>query len=312
MAVKYTTTELVASIKRRGNLPNAQQLFTDDALITLASEEMLINIVPLLMNVREEFFVTYSDFSVSKTDIGFVELDIPYDAIGAKVREVCYVHNNSLIPIPQWGLDQTISNSRMDYQKSNGYSIRGNKIIINTGYMPDSTGTVRVYYFSRPLELISQSQSGKITSINTITNELTLSFLPNTWVVGDTVNIVGSAQPFETKVKSVAITASSFPLLTVASLTGISVGDYVSLEGYSPIIQLPVEAQKVLAQATVVKCLESLNDAQGLQAAEAKLRQNKEDLINMISIRVEGASQKIVSSGGILGNSRAMTGRRFF
>jgi hypothetical protein len=298
MAVSYTTTQLIASIKRRASMPTSQQLFTDQAFIDLATDEMESNIVPMIMSVREEYFVKEIDYTITASQIAYA---IPPRAIGMKLRDVVLVTNPntpqySISSLPRLNLEDISNDVGSPYITPVGFYLKNNDVILYP--TPANTGTyLRLYYLERPLTLCTTSNAGQITSINTGTNEVTLSFVPNDWVVGDTINAVSSVPGFQTTVVSAEITALSDPTVTLDSVDDLSVGDWISLEGFSPIPQIPVEAQIVLAQATAVKCLEALGDREGMAAAERKLEQNKHDMLTMLNPRVDGAIQKVTNAG---------------
>jgi hypothetical protein len=308
---KYTTEELVKAIKRRSTSPSSQQLFKAEDYVDFANDELETNIVPLIMSVREEYFVGSIDVVVTPNLTTPFEFDIPADAIGQKLREICVVDtsNGNLTSIPRLAPEQA-SGSAFEIVASNGFIVRANKIVL---YPAQSYAgqTLRVFYFKRPLTLVPLSKGAKITQVNTITNEIVVDKLPNTWIVGDTLTIVRSVQPFQTVVESVEITVLSSPTITLTSVSGIQVGDYVALEGYSCIPQVPVEAHKVLAQATAVKVLEALGDFEGMAAAEKKLNQNKEDMLKMINPRVDGAVKRITSNGNGLWDWNRATRRPY-
>jgi len=312
--IDYTTTSLVAAIKRRGSIPTAQQLFTDTDFIDLANDELGSNILPLIIKTREEYFVSYTDYNVGDYMVdGQVKINIPYNAIGGKLRDVCFVTNSSsnpvLISLPRLSLED-ISAGYIDFAKPSGFYIQGNYIILYPNTV--NQGTVRLYYLKRPSKLVSTSEAGYITGINTGTNEVTLSFVPNDWTTADTVDIIQPIQPFSIMKTALSISAISSPTITLSSVEGLSVGDWVCLEGESTIPQIPIEAHLTLAQATVVKCLEAMGDREGMQAAEAKLKQNKEDFLSLINPRVDGAPKKVTNSGnGIADWSRAINRRSY-
>lgn len=281
-------------------MPTNQQLFTPDDFINIANDEMETVIVPLLMSVREEYFLHYVDLTATPQSSGPIEIEIPADAVGMKIRDILWVDpsTGALSDIPRLTLEQ-LSGMSYDFINVSGFTLQGNKILLYPG-TNQSTGMVRMYYIRRPLQLCSTSNAGQVITINTMTNELTLSFVPNSWAVGDEVSIVGSAQPFATRVNALEVTAISSPTITVTSVEGVEVGDWVALTGFSPIPQIPIEAHKVLAQAACVKCLEAMGDREGMQVAEAKLQQNTEAMLKMINPRVDGSVKKVTTaSNGI-------------
>lgn len=311
MAVSYTTTELLNAIRRRGSIPNSQELFSPSDLIDLATDEMETLIVPQIMSVREEYFVTYKDVAVANSSEP-VYIPIPFDAIGQKLRDVVWVNNNqTLTSIPRYELEQASGTVYIDTNnRTNGFMVQGNDIVLFPS--TSGSGTIRLYYFKRPLVLTATTNCGQITAIDTDTNEVTLSFLPSQWTTGNDLNVINQYQPFETKVTSVAITGISFSTVTVASTDDMSVGDWVALEGYSPIPQLPVEAHKVLAQATVVKCMEAMGDNDGMKASSQKLMQDMENMFKLIAPRVDGAPTKITNAGNGIFDRNQQSGYGYY
>jgi hypothetical protein len=294
---KYTTEELVKAIKRRSTSPSSQQLFKTEDYVDFANDELETNIVPLIMSVREEYFVGYTDIQVPSTNSTPFEFDIPSDAIGQKLREICVVEpsTGNLTSIPRLAPEQ-VYGSAFEIAAAIGFIVRANKIVLYPA-QSYSGKTLRVFYFKRPLTLVPLSKGAKVTQVNTITNQIVVDKVPSSWTVGNKITVVRSKQPFSTIIDSVEITTLSAPTIGLTSVTGIQIGDYIALEGFSCIPQIPVEAHKVLAQATAVKVLEALGDFDGMMAAEKKLDQNKSDMLKMISPRIDGAIKRITSSG---------------
>jgi hypothetical protein len=294
---RYTTEELVKAIKRRSTSPTSQQLFKVEDYVDFANDEMETNIIPLIMSVREEYFVGFKDVVVPANLSTPFEFEIPADAIGQKLRELCIVDPNdgSLTSIPRIAPEQ-VSGSNLETTTVSGFIVRANKVVL---YPARSYAgrTLRVFYFKRPLTLVPLNKAAKITQVNTNNNQIVLDGVPSTWAVGNKLSVVRGSQPFQTVIESVEITAISSPTLTLTTVSGIQVGDYVALEGFSCIPQIPVEAHKVLAQATAVKVLEALGDFEGMAAAERKLNQNKEDMLKLISPRVDSSVKRVTSNG---------------
>jgi hypothetical protein len=70
--------------------------------------------------------------------------------------------------------------------------------------------------------------------------------------------------------------------------------DTIALPEQSAVPQIPVELHALLAQRVTMRCLESLGDVQGLQAAAAKLADMEQKTGAIIDNRVESAPIKIV------------------
>jgi hypothetical protein len=139
-----------------------------------------------------------------------------------------------------------------------------------------------------------------VTAVDSLTNTVTLDNLPTDWVVGSRVNSVSSEPNFQTTCELATVTNVSSPSVILDTVDGITVGDYLSAEGFSAIPQVPVEAHAYLAQLTAIKCLEGLGDREGMVAAQEKAELLKENLLVMISQRVDGSVKKVINpSGGL-------------
>ena len=105
------------------------------------------------------------------------------------------------------------------------------------------------------------------------------------------------------------VTSVSSPTIFVDTVTGLSVGDYISLEGYSAIPQIPLEAHAYLAQLTAVKCLETVADRPGMEAAQAKANELRQNMLTITTQRVDGSLKKIINPNGGLRVGSGIGGR---
>jgi hypothetical protein len=295
---QYATEQLIENVKRRCAVPTSQLTYSDEDFTLLASDELQGQVVPLLMSCREEYFVEFVDIAVEGN-----EVDIPSDAVGEKLRSVCFVQQSSplwLINIPRIDLDVVAGVGFANYATLAGFYVQGNKLILYpSNSVPQST-VIRLYYYKRTLVLADPSNYGQVIAVNSGTNTITLSFLPTTWAAGTIVNSVASISPFKITNSSMTVTGASSPSIIVDNVTDVAVGDYISEEGFSAIPQVPVEAHAYLAQLTAIKCLEGLGDRAGMQAAQEKAGMLEKALLVMVSQRVDGSVKKVMApSGGL-------------
>ena len=81
----FTSTGLIAQIKRRALIPTSQNLFTDSDLIAMLNEELQNRVIPYILSVREDYFLTYDEYTQNGST---TEIDIPTNAIGNKINQV--------------------------------------------------------------------------------------------------------------------------------------------------------------------------------------------------------------------------------
>lgn len=288
---QYSMTEMIASIKRRATVPTSQLTFKDLDFTALCNDELQGEVIPLLMSTREEYFVEFVDVALANN-----EIEIPENAVGLKLRSVSYKQSGSdlnLVNLPRLDLD-TVTNQNLNPFKS-GFFVQGNKLIIYPSNSIPSGSIIRLYYYKRTLVLTEPNNFGQVVSIDTNTNTIQLTRVPSSWTTSTKLNSISQDSPFNITNEEISITSVSSPSIIVDSLDGISVGDYISEQGYSAIPQVPVEVHQYLAQLTAVKCLEAQGDVQGMKVAQAKADSLKEKILIMVSNRVDGSPKKIIN-----------------
>ena len=80
-----TTTEFLASVKRRISMPAQQSLLDDDDILSLGDECLTAYVVPMLVSIRQDYFVYVQDTPLVS---GQSNYDIPYRALGRSLRDL--------------------------------------------------------------------------------------------------------------------------------------------------------------------------------------------------------------------------------
>ncbi len=299
MLPQYTTTQLIANIKRRCTVPSSQLTFTNQDFVDLANDELQGEVVPLLMSTREEYFVDFVDVATPSNK----QIPIPEATTASKVRSVCYVQQGSplvLINLPRIDLDVVAGVGFNNWNTLAGFYIQNNDLVLYPNNSVPQGQLIRIYYYKRTLALANPDNFGRVVSVDTMNNSFVLDQMSFDWVAGVQLNSIKSSPGFEATASDMTITTVSSPTIFVDDVTGVSVGDYVSDIGHSAIPQIPIEAHAYLAQLTAAKCLESLGDTEGMQSALAKAEQLKKGMMTLLSQRVDGSVKKVVNpSGGL-------------
>lgn len=296
---QYSTEQLIDSIKRRCSVPTSQLTYTDEDFVLLANDELQGEVVPLIMSTRDEYFVDYIDVNTDSSGI----IPIPSQAVGAKLRTVAYVQQTSpllLINLPLLNLDVVagVGANFVNGLTFTGFYIQDNNICLHPNNSVPTGTQIRIYFYRRSLVLAEPSQYGQIVSIDPDTNTVVLDKLPNEWEVGDKINAVSQDPNFKITLDESEITTISSPSIVLTTIEGLSVGDYISLQGYSAIPQIPVEAHAYLAQLTAAKALEGLGDRDGMATALKKAESLKDNLLIMTSQRIDGSPKKVINPNG--------------
>ena len=304
MSVTYTVDDLVTHIKNKAAVPSTLgKGLTLEDILRYMNDEMRYFIIPLLTSIREEFFVTYSDTLIGTSST----FAIPSDALGNKLRDVLRIDPNgnkfSIARIEPEDLprfNQSSNYIRGFYIENNNIKILGN---LNT------TDTLRLTYFKRPNDLVLYSGTSayncaKIATVGAggaITTSLTI---PSTFTTSASYDIIKATPLFDLLQENITASVASGTNMTLSSTTGASVGDYVCLAGESCIPQIPVECYALLGERVVMKICQSLGDKENYAIAKQEADDIKEQLLQLLSDRVEGENRKIINTDNLAWRTR--------
>lgn len=302
MANPYTATAQIASAKRRGWIPDATGLTTED-LLGLFNEEQRVYVTALLKSVREEYLVREADHDVPLV-AGQSQYRLPSRCIGGALRSValldpqgCAVPITRVEPENDWRYPGTGSPV--------AFKLRGGAVqVLPT---PSGGGTLRLGYLQRLSTVVSLEECGEITAIDTGTGEVTFNAVdevPTDFVVTAAYDFVRGGPGFETLAIDQTPTDVTANVATFATLPAeLAVGDFLALAGETPIPQVPVECHYLLAQRVVVKILEA-TDSPRAKAARETLEGSdgkggmRGDVMALLSPRVTASSRVIVNPNG--------------
>jgi len=309
MAIDYTSDELIADVKQRASVPTTQNLFDESKFVRFLSNKMHSNLVPLIMAVREDYFVTQSDQDITAASSVANKYPIPSRAIGMKLRDVVLVADTGEEEsLPRITYKDKALPGFTDFQRLWGFYIEGNNIRLHQAESFASQ-TLRFYWYRRPNRIVKKSLAGQITGI--VGNIVSLDNAPTTWDTTTLFDVIDGQPGFQSRGDDQTITLKSGFDLTFTSVpTGTVVGDWVAEAGESPIPQIPWELFPLLAQTGVIKVLEALKDVQGIQMAMADYGKMSEDARKMLSPRVDDEAQKAVSRKGVWRTGGARNWRR--
>lgn len=297
MAIDFTTTELIASVKRRASIPTSQALMLPADFVAFLSEEMHSVLIPAIHAVREEYFVTSKDDVLVADQAAYA---IPTRAVGNMLRDVVLVDSGgSEIELPR--LDPEFlkqENSFTDPDHAGFYLKDASVILVPTPVNVNGL-SLRQKYERRPNNLCQKSAAVKITAINTVTKVVTVTNMPTAFTASLTYDVINGNPPFNTIADDQVVTLiAGFDMTFSALPTGLAVGQWIAESMYSPIPQLPYEGHLVLAQLCAAKILEGMTDHPGLDDARTKAGEMLRSFLDIINPRVQGATKKIVNRSG--------------
>jgi hypothetical protein len=304
------TTAFLAAVDRAITVPNYQPRFSNNDLLALANEEQQSLVVPMIVALREEFFVFRDVLTINAGDYGF---RIPERAIGRTLREIQYRNlagGNLVYDLPRISIEDSYRFTNLGQGTPNGFMIEGDTIrLLPT---PSSNGEVVLYTLRKPSSLVQDSRTAKVTGVGT--NTIMLTKVPSNLTIGSKIDVTDNKPSYPLVQKDLTITNITGLVLTVSgftgtALSGVDVDDVVSTALETSIVQLPDEAAVVLVHATAVRVLEALSMADQMKIAEEKLQQKIRACREILSPRVEGSVPKIIQRDGLLRGR--VTVRRF-
>lgn len=304
------TNAFLLAVDRAITVPNYQPRFSQSDLLALANEEQQSMIVPMIVALREEFFVFREELSVTAGTLSF---RIPERAIGRTLREIQYQNaagGTLVYDLPRISIEDSYRFTNLGQGTPNGFMIEGDSIrLLPT---PSSDGNAILYTLRKPSDLVLPSRTATITSFGT--NTITVSKVPSNFTIGSKIDITDCRPSYPLIYKDLTITNITGLVLTVSGFSGtaladLEAGDSVSTKLETSIVQLPDEATTVLVHATAVRVLEALSIPDQMKVAEEKLQQKIRACREILSPRVEGSTPKVIQRDGLLRGR--VTVRRF-
>jgi hypothetical protein len=309
----FTSTDLLASIKRRASVPSSQNLFTDEDLLAFANEEIDIGLVPSIMRLHEDYLLYIQNVPFIS---GVRSYELPERAIGNKLRDVYFkTSDNNRVETTRINVED-ISNYNGTYYNNRmfTYYLLNNTLEMLPNQTPGN-GTLEFYYYIRPNRLVKTDRTAEIRSIDRTTGVITLKTVPTVFSTTELFDLVSSKSPHKTLLIDMPILNMNTTLKTVTVdptliPTTLRVGDFLNLAKETSIPQVPSDLHAILAHRVAMRCLEAMGDNEGLSIANAKLQEMEDRTGNLIDNRVEGSPQKVINRNGILRNGLLRRNRR--
>lgn len=310
MSRVLTGNKLIESIRLRAFIPNDTATYTDQDILNVANEELDVQLLDKLLTLHEEHLTVHVDIPRNASGI----YEIPYRAVGNKVRDISLVSGNQVYELSQISIgelsDYSFNNASV-LQDTDKFYIESNqiKLIVPT----KSYDYLRVYYYMRPSVITKTDRAATISGISIGATEVTINITGTPTFFNESLSydIVGKRTPNKIKVWDLVPSSYNSSLNVISFLKSdlehvldeIKVGDYISQAEESPVANIPTEMHPLLAQLAAVHVLESLNDTEGLANAEKKLNKMINATTQLVDARVELAPKKIKPRHGTLNQS---------
>jgi hypothetical protein len=310
MAIDYTTTTLLSTLRLLPLMPSVQALFSDTDLMTILTFEMTAKIIPMMDNQTEEYFVTYDDQTYVQTQS---EYQISPRAFAGKLRALSFVDPcNNEIRIPRLRPEDIMSNVNATGLAINpalwGFYIKNNRIVLYLSSVNGATSNyklLRMRYIRQPNQLVATSACAQVTMISG--NTVTVTNVPSTYSTSETYDMISNSPNFDalqddsvcTNITGLVMTFTSVP---VGSTGALQIGDWICLSGQSPVAQIPfTPGYDLLLQLAAAKCLEIHGDTQGFNVAMSQASDMKTYFLSVITPRVDGNVIRLTTPNSLYG-----------
>lgn len=289
MAVDFTTAELIASLKSKGQVPTSQNTFQNSDFLRFFNDEIKDYIVPLILKNKNNYLISSSDTTVG-TSTSFA---INARAVAAKLKDVQRIVSGG----KQYSLALIELEDIQDYNNLTTANIEGFYLQNNTINLVGSVNTtdeLRQYFWRKPNLLVLQSACGLISAVDTDTKIVTVSSVPSTMVAGVSVDICKANQHFDPLLDDATISSISSTNVTLSSLPStVAVGDWLCLAKESPVPQIPEEYHTLLAMRVAGQVLSALGDFNGSKNKFGIAKEIRDELTGTFANRVTGEARKI-------------------
>lgn len=310
------TEDLLEEFRRRAVIPNTQADGSANSdLLDMLNDEMLYEVVPQIMNTREEYFVVTEEIALLPS---VTRYRIPIRAIGNKLRRTTWVDQagsptirDDLICVsPDYVVDYDASNR---ITKPQAYYIEGNFLVVLPNMSSTPTGVIEASFYFRPGKLVESSRYATVSAVSASQITVTAQPSEDPFVVGVSIDIHGSASGADVKSYSNKIVSVASDVInltdvidgTIAGTLPVVVGDYVMVENEAAApMGIPMEIVPIIVQAACVRYAENKGTPEEVEMHKRTLDRQQHRVSQMLNMRVEGQPKKIVNRTSLWRSNR--------
>jgi len=306
--VRLIAEDFITSVKLRAMVPISQQTFTEANVLQVASEELVTRMVPLIMSVREKFFLSYKRTAITASKSRYT---IAERAIGNALQTVWILDtsNRRLRCVYQTDVNELTTSPGDTGSEVSQILLQGDEIVLLP--TPASAfGYVEQWYYSRPNQLVLSSSCAKITAVASVGGTTTFTVntdLTGSLSVGSKIDIVSGKSPYLLWAEDATITAITSTSIAVATTDVVDevsavepvANDYICPAKQSNIPNIPEEFHPVLAQSVAYTLLKSLGMAQKAAQAKADYDELAANVLKLVGNRVESGVKPVFNPSGI-------------
>lgn len=299
-----TTSEFLDDLKRLITIPANQSRFTDTDFLAFAHRKQMDTVVPVIDSLMQEFFVVRTETPILAGQTNYA---IPSRALGRKLREVKIVG-------PSGGRSDfpKIAIEREQFFRASGtpfgWYFMGDHIEVVP--VPTASGfSLQLWWFVPPGKPVATISAAQVLSVTygVLTDDVVVSSVPADLVTGSVVDFIQGISGngylgLDKTIQNIVGTTFSFNPGDVP--TSLVAGDYLSLSGTSPVLQIPDSAEPYLVTLTAMEILQAIGDFEGRDALKETREDENKNLKLLLEPRVEGEATPIINDYGFVGGPR--------
>lgn len=284
----FDSAYLLTQVKVKASPPEGR--YTDAEILQLANDCMISHVVPMIISLKEEYYVTSEDQNLTANVSSY---PIPWRALGLSLREVKKIQDTNIIDLDRMSPEEITST--VVSNATRGFYIQAQDVVVYP--TPSSTqDSIRLYYFLTPSKMVAVTDCAVITAIDTGTGVVTAA-PPTTWTTSSSLDFCSQRNGHKTLGSSVSPTAISTTTITFSTAnlpSTLAVGDYVALAGETPYLQCPDVCFDLVVRLVSNELLESMGAQAELQAGIAKADKLQANVVSLLTNRVTGAPKRSV------------------
>jgi hypothetical protein len=283
MMTAFDTSEFLEKVKIKGSIPEGR--YEDQEILNIAYDVLLSQMVPLILSLKEEYYVTSNSQSITANTKNYL---IPDRAYGLQLREVKKLAGTQVVDLVRLDPSEILTTA---VGSPDSFYLQGDEVIL---YPTPSTSvdSLLLTYFITPSKPVLTTDVAQITAI---ASGVVTASIPSTFTTAlayDFVSKRNGHKCLALDLSASAVTSSSITFNTSDIPSQLTVGDYVCLSKESPFLQVPDAGFGLMVQLTANEVLEDMGDLQALQAGMSKAGELKGAFVQVLSNRIEGAAKR--------------------
>lgn len=304
-----TTNQFLAAVQRLIITPSNQALYTDSDFYAIGDRKMNDTMVPLIDSLNGDFFVRTTEIAMVADQ---AEYRLPTRAVARKLREVKIKNSaNIRFDFPKISIER-----EQIYQVNGipfGFYFKGDRFVV----VPTPTTTqysIQYWYFLGPGAMIPYEDAAIVTGVTD--DDVTVSSVPSTITTGATVDFIQGTSgnqciDIDATITGIAGNTISFGADVVPD--DLEAGDFISIAGTSPVLQIPDQAVPFLVTLTAMDVLQGLSDFEGydrlyrIAYGDGTMPGQYQNLKTLMEPRIEGEATKVINDFGLV--NRGWRGR---